>query len=140
MRTLKPFFPFDDALPAAFKGIMPAVIWDEAARPPAIKLDVVEGKKEYTVKAEIPGVAKEDIYVDVDGPVVTLCAEVRRENPDKKEGGMLRGERFYGMLSRTFTLPLEILPDTTKAVYENGVLTLTLPKKLGAPAHRVMVN
>jgi HSP20 family protein len=140
MRTLKPFFPFDNPFPAAFKGIMPAMVWDEATPPPAIKLDVVEGEKEYTVKAEIPGVAKEDIYVDVDGPVVTLCAEVRRENSEKEEGKVLRIERFQGMLSRTFTLPLEIKPDSTKAIYADGVLTLTLPKKLGAPSHRVMVN
>ena len=131
MRTLKHFFPFENTFPAAFKGVMPAMIWDEAATPPAIKLDVVEGKKEYTVKADIPGVAKEDIYVDVDGPVVTLCAEVRRENPEKKEDGMLRSERFYGMLSRTFTLPLEIECDTTKAIYENGVLTLHTAQETG---------
>jgi len=139
MRTLKPFFPFENPFPAAFKGVLPAMVWNEAATP-AIRLDVVEGEKEYTVWAEIPGVPKENIYIDVDGASVTLGAEIRRAIPLKDEADLLYGERVYGSITRTFTLPVEIDADATKATYENGVLMLTLPKKLGAYAHRVPVN
>jgi len=138
MKTLKPFFPFETPIPAAFKGILP-MVWDEAAAP-TIPLDVVEGDKEYAVWAEIPGVAKEKIYVDVDGDVVTLSAEVPADIALKNEANVIRGERFHGMLTRTFTLPIEVEAEATKAVYENGVLMLTLPKKLGAATRRVVVN
>lgn len=139
MRTLKPAFPLENVFPAVFKGILPAMQWDEVL-PPSIRLDVEESEKAYTVKAEIPGVKKEEIFVDVDGAVVTLRAEVRREPPEVREGGMLHTERFYGTLSRTFTLPMEVDADAANAKYENGVLWLTLPKKLGAAAHRVVIN
>jgi len=92
------------------------------------------------VWAEIPGVAKEKIYVDVDGDVVTLSAEVPADIALKNEANVIRGERFHGMLTRTFTLPIEVEAEATKAVYENGVLMLTLPKKLGAATRRVVVN
>jgi HSP20 family protein len=139
MRTLKSAFPFENVFPAVFKGIMPAMQWDEAL-PPSIRLDVEEAEKAYTVKAEIPGVKKEEIFVDVDGAAVTLRAEVRREVPETREGSMLHSERFYGTLSRTFMLPTEVEADAATAKYDNGVLWLTLPKKGGAATHRVTIN
>lgn len=136
---LKPTFPFENVFPAVFKGIMPPMLWDETL-PPAIRVDIEEGDKAYTVKAEIPGVKKEEIFVDVNGAVVTLRAEVRRDLPEGKEGNALHSERFYGTLTRTFTLPMEVDADTTKAKYENGILWLTLPRKFETPAHRVLIN
>ena len=140
MRTLKPFFPLESAFPALLKGMMPSMVWDENLAPPSMRLDVTEAEKAYTIKAEIPGVKKEDIFVDVDGPVVTIRAEVRRELPEGKEPNMIHTERTYGMVSRTFTLPLAVDLDATTAKYESGVLLLTLPKKCDAALHRVMVN
>ncbi|HUL55683.1 MAG TPA: Hsp20/alpha crystallin family protein [Usitatibacter sp.] len=140
MRTLKPFFPFEAPFPAAFKGILP-MVWDEPLiSAPTIRLDVVEGEKDYTVWAEIPGVAKEDIHVDVDGAIVTLSAEVPAEPSLKNEACVLRGERYHGSVTRTFTLPVEVDADATRAIYANGLLILTLPKKLGFAVHRVVVN
>ena len=139
MRTLKPIYPFENVFPSVLKGIVPPMFWEDAATP-AIRLDVDENDKAYMIKADIPGVKKEDIFVDVDGPIVTIRAEVRRETPEKKEGGALLAERFYGMLSRTFTLPMDVDANATTAKYENGVLWLTLPKTLESPGHRVTVN
>jgi len=101
---------------------------------PPFPLDVTEGEKTYTVTADIPGVKREDIFVDVDGPVVTIRAQVPREPSEGPEAKMIHAERFHGItLSRTFTLPLAVDLDATSARYECGVLLLTLPK---SPAHR----
>ena len=140
MRTYKPFLPMDGALPALFKAMTPTRFWDEPLAPP-IPLDVTEGEKAYTVKADIPGVEKENIFVDVDGSVVTIRAEIPRELPEGPEMKVIHTERFHGVaLSRTFTLPLAVDLDATTAKYEQGVLFLTLPKKSDASLHRVTVN
>ena len=139
MKTLKPFYPIESRFPEFFKGMLSALPWDEAM-PPAIRLDLTENDKAYIVKADIPGVKKEEIFVDVDGAVVTIRAEVKRETPEGKAPNALHTERFHGVLSRTFTLPLEVVLDATTAKYDNGVLTLTLPKRLDAPIHRVAIN
>jgi HSP20 family protein len=136
---LQPIYPFENMLPTAMKGMIPQLFWDET-RTPMIRLDVEENEKVYTVKADLPGVKKEDIFVDVDGDEITIRAEVRRELPETKEANKVHSERFYGMLSRTFTLPMEVNAETTEARYENGVLWLTLPKKAGGATHRVAVS
>jgi len=140
MRTLKPFLPLETAFPSLLKGMMPSMLWDETFAPPTMRLDVTEGEKAYTIKADIPGVKKEDIFVDVDGAVVTIRAEARRELPEGKEPNAIHTERNYGMVSRTVTLPLAVDLDATTAKYENGVLFLTLPKKSDASLHRVTIN
>ncbi len=93
-----------------------------------IKVDVKELDGLYTVNAEVPGVGKEDIHVSLDGSVVTLRAEVKQEDSSKDEK-LLRSERYFGSVSRSFQLPQDIDPNQAKAKYDNGVLTLTLPKK-----------
>jgi HSP20 family protein len=108
--------------------------------PPAIKLDVEETPERYLVKADMPGVTKDDIHVDVDGNMVTIAAEVRREKKEEKEGKVLRSERYYGTMSRSFTLPMDVEFAKVEARYADGVLKLTLPKAKGTPAHRVEVH
>ena len=97
--------------------------------PSQIKLDVKETDEGYSVQAEVPGVAKDDIHVSIDGNVVTLSAEVKQTDTQTKDEKLLRSERYYGSVSRSFQLPADIDKDTAKAKYDNGVLTLTLPKK-----------
>jgi len=108
--------------------------------PAQIKVDVKEVEGGYTVNAEIPGVNKDDIHVGIDGNVITLRAEVKQE--DKKTEGekVLRSERYYGAVSRSFQLPAEIDPSAAKAKYENGVLALTLPRKSGPSVKRLTVE
>lgn len=105
-----------------------------------IKLDVKEDDKAYTVHAEVPGVAKEDIHVSVDGNLVTLRAEVKQQDLQTKEEKVLRSERYFGAVSRSFQLPMDIDQAQSKARYDNGVLTLTLPKKTGGKAQRLMID
>lgn len=117
---------FNDVAPGFF--IKP-LHGDSLPRPSQIRVDVKEDKDAYRVEAEVPGVAKEDIQVSIDGSVVTLSAEVKQQDSAKDGEKVLRTERYYGSVSRSFQLPQDIDQAASKARYENGVLLLTLPKK-----------
>lgn len=105
-----------------------------------IKVDVKESDSAYTVQAEVPGVSKEEIHVSVDGNTVTVRAEVKQQDVQTKDEKTLRSERYFGAVSRSFQLPLDIDQAQAKAKYENGVLTLTLPKKVGGKAQRLAID
>ncbi|MBS0391278.1 MAG: Hsp20/alpha crystallin family protein [Proteobacteria bacterium] len=105
-----------------------------------IKIDVKEDDAAYTVHAELPGVPKEDIHVSIDGNVVSLRAEVRQHDQKKDGEKLLRSERYYGSVARSFQLPLEVDAAQAKARYDNGVLTLTLPKKQGNKTQRLAIE
>lgn len=107
---------------------------------PSIKLDVTEDDKAYHVKAELPGVKKEDIAVEIDGNRVSLSAEVKRETTEKKGESLVHSERYYGRQFRSFSLTQPI--DRTKAAakFADGVLELTLPKNGGAKGQRLAIK
>jgi HSP20 family protein len=128
------------ALDDAFRSFMRPYRWEAAPETPQIRIDVTEADNAYTVKAEIPGVRKEDIHVEIEGPQVMITAEVKKDMEEKKEGRVLRSERSYGFASRTFSLGFEI--DRTKAVakYQDGVLSLTLPKKVSTHTEPLVVQ
>lgn len=105
-----------------------------------IKVDVKEDDNAYTVHAEMPGVPKEDIHVSVDGNVVSLRAEIRQHDEKKEGEKVLRSERYYGAVARSFQLPSDIDATQAKARCEHGVLTLTLPKKQAASAQRLTIE
>jgi len=102
---------------------------DPLPSPAQIKVDVKETDVAYTVHAEIPGVGKEEIHVTLDGNAVTLSAEVKQQDNSSKDERVLRSERYFGSVSRSFQLPQDIDRETSNAKFENGVLTLTLAKK-----------
>ena len=106
---------------------------------PQIKLDVDESDAEYRVTAEIPGVRKEDIDVRIDGNLVTLSAEVKKESEEKKGNRVLRSERQYGYASRSFTLASAVDDGKADAKYANGVLTLKLPKRATETRSRLKI-
>ena len=113
---------------------------DGVPAPAQIKIDVREDDRAYTVLSDIPGVAKEDIHVSLDGNVVTLQAEIKQHDSQEREHKVLRSERYYGAVSRSFQLPMEIDQALASARYDNGVLVLTLPKKLGQGAQRLRID
>ena len=115
-----------------FRTFMRPFRWETTPETPEIKIDVSEADEAYTVKAEIPGVRKEDIHVEIDGAQVLITAEVKKDKEEKKEGRMLRSERTYGFTSRMFTLGTELDRVKAEAKYLDGVLTLKLPKKVAA--------
>jgi HSP20 family protein len=92
------------------------------------------------VTAELPGVKKEDIHVSIDGAQVTLEAEVRREKEASKDERVLRSERVYGKVMRSFTLPQEVDEAKAQAKFQDGVLELTLPKKAAAQRKQISIQ
>lgn len=99
------------------------------------RTDVKENDNAYVLEAELPGFNKEDISVDITGDVLTVKAEHNSENEENKDN-YVRKERYYGSYSRSFNLD-GIDADAIEGAYRNGVLTLTLPKKIPeAPAGR----
>jgi HSP20 family protein len=102
-------------------------------------VEVADGKDEVTVKAELPGMEKDQIHVTVHGDILTIEGEKKdvREGKDKDE---LRTERYYGAFSRSFTLPSAVDSGAVKALYQNGVLELTLPKKEEAKPKQIKIE
>jgi HSP20 family protein len=90
-------------------------------------VDVYETDTAIVVKAELPGVDKEQIRVDVEGRILTLKGERKSEN-EAKEENYYRRERTYGSFERSFTLPAEVDSDSIKAEYKDGVLKIEVPK------------
>ncbi|KAJ9057023.1 hypothetical protein DSO57_1026429 [Entomophthora muscae] len=92
------------------------------------KIDVHETDKETIIHAEIPGIKKEDVKVTAvqDGNSLVLSGFSKRE--DVKEGSLLIHERHFGSFDRTIKLPMGSEPDKTKAKFENGLLTINVPK------------
>lgn len=113
---------------------------DALPQPSQIRIDVKEDDAAYRVQAELPGVPKEDIQVSIDGAVVTLRAEVQQHDGKKDGEKLLRSERYFGSVARSFQLPVEVDAASAKARYDNGVLTLTLPKKLEGRVQRLAVQ
>ncbi len=103
----------------------------EVPSEPNIKLDVSEDDKAYHVKADLPGVKKEDIAIEIEGREVSLSAEVKREKEEKRGETVVHSERYYGKQYRSFTLGHDIDRDAAEASFADGVLELTLPKKNG---------
>ena len=129
MNQLTTYDPFaDTGIDELFRGFFRPVRFEKAG-PATIKMDVIEQDNAYLVKAEIPGVAKEDIQVSIEGNQVTIGAEVKREKDVKNGDRVLRSERYYGSTYRAFTLPVEVDEAASNAKYENGVLELRLAKK-----------
>jgi HSP20 family protein len=113
---------------------------NELPAEPTIKLDVTEDDKAYCVKAELPGVKKEDIQVEVKGDQVSISAEVKREKEEKKGETVVHSERFYGRQYRSFTLGQEIDRKNVAARFQDGVLELTLPKNGHGAAQRIAIQ
>lgn len=97
--------------------------------PQQIKIDVKEGPENFTVLAELPGVAKDDIHVTIDGPLLTLSAEVKQHDQQTSGERVLRSERYVGSVSRTLQMPVDMDEARAVARFENGVLQLNLPKR-----------
>lgn len=113
---------------------------DPLPEPIQIKIDVKENDLAYTVYAELPGVSKENIHVSLNGGVVLLRAEVHQNDLQTQLDKVLRSERYFGLISRSLQLPLEIDQTQAKARFDNGLLTLTLPKKLCGQAQHLKIE
>jgi HSP20 family protein len=129
-----PFRDFDSALR------LPRSLWRGMPEAPEIKIDVSEDDKAFRVKAEIPGVRKEDINISIDGNRVLISAEVKQEKEEKKGETVLRSERYYGTQYRGFTLQQDVDQSKAEAKYQDGILELVLPKKETTSAKRLEIR
>lgn len=133
----EPFRGFDDLLRDF--SLKPAL--RELQAEPRIRMEVTESDNAYTVKAEIPGVKKEDIKVDIDKNQVTISAESRRESEQKEGANVVHTERYYGQQFRSFTLAHDVDEEKTVAKYQDGVLELNLPKRASSGGGKhIVVN
>jgi HSP20 family protein len=110
------------------------------ALPAQIKVDVKESANEFIVQAEIPGAGKENINVDIDGNVVSIRAQISQVDSETKDDKLLRSERYFGEVSRSFQLPGDVDQTASKARYENGVLTLNLVKSQKKGGQRMAID
>ena len=140
MANITRYNPFDELFKDFTKGFWVKPLAFPAETAVEIKVDVKEDDKAYTIRAEIPGVKKDDIKVDIDGNLVSLRADVRQEKEEKKGEKVVYSERAYGMASRSFTLPAEVDAKAVKAEYKDGLLSLTLPKKANGSAQRIAIS
>ena len=145
MQTVQLYDPFSGAtLDHLFRGLFKPV---QAARDSAvaIKVDVAERDNAYVVRAEIPGVNRDDIQVTIEGNQVTISAEIKKEtgatNGDATTSErVLRSERYHGAVYRSFVLPLELDEAASEAKYQNGVLELTLTKKPALAGRKLTIQ
>ena len=140
MANITRYNPFDELFREFNKGFWVKPLAFPAETSVEIKIDVKEDDKGYTVRAEIPGVKKDDIKVDVEGNLVSVRAEVKQEKEEKKGEKVVYSERAYGMASRSFTLPAEVDAKDAKAEYKDGLLSLTLPKKANGAGQRIAIT
>jgi HSP20 family protein len=97
------------------------------------RVDISEDDGQYLVKADIPGVAKEDIKVTIDNNILTIQGE-RKQDKEEENKHFHRVERFYGSFIRSFTLSDDADSASLKAAAQEGQLTVTIPKKASAPS------
>ena len=132
---------FGDSIESAFRRFLSPVTFDADTPELQIRLDVSEKENAYEIKADLPGFKKEDINIRVDGNVVQIDAEVNREKETRGNGGkVLRSERYWGNISRTFSLAQDVDDSKVVAKYTDGVLTLELPKKASAASKKIAVQ
>lgn len=124
---------FESPLAALTNGMQPFLSgWGPA-------LDVYEDKESLIVKAELPGMKKEDLEISLHEGALTLSGE-RKAEPKHEIAETYRSERFVGRFSRTVTLPAPVDADKVKAAYKDGILTVMLPKTEAAKPKQIQVK
>ncbi|HVL59214.1 MAG TPA: Hsp20/alpha crystallin family protein [Burkholderiaceae bacterium] len=155
MNRVSIYDPFADVFPTLFRSFFAEPLTGDARASGAngqaagMRVDVTERSDAYVVTADLPGVKKDDINVEIDGNRVTIRAEVKHEKEVKGANGkhangdderVLRRERYVGQFVRSFQLADELDDEKAAAKYENGVLMLTLPKRQAANVKRLTIN
>ena len=140
MANILRYTPADDAFDDLFRGFFMRPVRFNGQQEIQIKIDVSEDDKAYTVRADIPGVKKEDINVNIDGNQVAISAEVKNEKEVKEGEKVLRNERYYGRVARTFSFAADVDDAAAQAKYNNGVLELWLPKRAAAKSKSLTIQ
>lgn len=144
MANITRSYPLDEAFDQLLRGFFVRPVGFEGtaaqAAPAQFRVDVTENETAYTVRAEIPGVKKEDINISVEGDQVAISGEVKNEKDVREGERVLRSERYYGKVYRAFQLGQALDETAASAKYVDGVLELTLPKKAATSAKRIEIQ
>ncbi|MFN0158596.1 MAG: Hsp20/alpha crystallin family protein [Bacteroidota bacterium] len=125
-----------------FDGVFRGGIQDEGSLfsttwSPAV--DIAEHDTEYVVKVELPGINKDDVKITMQNNILTIRGEKKQEK-ETKESNLYRVERAYGSFRRSFTLPATVKGDKIEASYNDGILSITLPKADEAKPKQIEVK
>ncbi|NMK46463.1 Hsp20/alpha crystallin family protein [Achromobacter sp. Bel] len=141
MSRLSQYSPFaSDPFSDVFQAFLRPVRQQADEQNPRMDIDITEVGDKYVLKAEVPGIEKKDISVQIDGNTVMISANKERSSEVKEAGNVVRQERFWGQVQRSVTLASPIDQANAKAVCENGVLVLTLPKAQGNQNKTVQIE
>jgi HSP20 family protein len=141
MANITRYDPLGDLVDDFFNGFVVGPVGYRAdSQVRNMKIDVAEHNGDYKVVAELPGVKKEDIKVNIEGDEVSITAETRLEKETKDGERLLHSERYVGKVARAFRLAQEIDESRASAKYSDGVLELTLPKKATAAAKQLTIQ
>ncbi len=102
-------------------------IWNRTMKVPAV--NIIDNKENYLISLAIPGMEKKDFNIDIEGNMLTVSCE-KEETKEEKDKAYSRKEYNYNSFSRSFNLPEEVIQEQINAVYDNGILNITLPKQL----------
>jgi HSP20 family protein len=136
-RTSSDFF--DDIFDGFFNPLSAAHGMLRNSEPNHLKVDIYEKDEKIIIEAELAGVQKDDITVDVKGKILTLGAE-RKHDEEVSEENRYRRERSYGSFERKFSLPFEVEVENIVANLNSGVLTLTITKPEAQVAKQITIN
>ena len=135
---------FDEAFDDLLRGFFVRPVGFESGQGQAqiaqFRVDVSETENAFVIRAEMPGLKKDDINVNIDADQVAISAEVKNEKEAKDGERTLRSERFYGKVHRAFQLAQPVDENSASARYTDGILELTLPKKAAASATRITIQ
>jgi HSP20 family protein len=102
-------------------------------------IDISEGRKNITVKAEIPGIEPKDLDISMDGRLLTIRGEKKQEHKEEDET-YFRVERSYGYFNRTIQLPADVIPEKVDATYKRGILKIKLRKSKEHESKRIKIT
>ncbi len=142
MTNLRLFEPvLSDPFETMFKRFMAPIRMELESGSLDIRLDVAEMDGIYKVRADLPGVKKDDINVRIDGNIIQIDAEVKSDQALKASGvKLLRSERLQGAVSRAFSVAQDVDDLKASTKYEDGVLTLELPKKATSASRKISIQ
>jgi HSP20 family protein len=130
---------FDDLFNDFFSPLVMNVKSAGLQESPNLQVDIYEKDNMIIINAELPGINKEDISVDIKGKLLTLTGE-RKSDEEIREENCYRRERRYGKFERSFNLPFEMSEEMVKATYNNGILRLEIPKPEEQVAKKITIN
>jgi HSP20 family protein len=104
------------------------------------RMDVLDKGEKFEITMDLPGVKKEDINVSIEGARVSVNAEAKLEREVKEGERLLHSERYAASYARSFELPAEVTEEASEAKFENGVLTLALPKRAPVVSRKLMIK